>query len=72
MIIRSGGDLLLSFSGEPGLSYRVQYSTNLTPPQVWNEFTPPTIHSAAQDGTVTHRDVNPPDPQRFYRTVTNP
>ena len=71
-ITRSGGDILLSFPGEPGLSYRVQYSTNLAPPQVWHEFTPPAIYSAGPDGTVTHRDVNPPDSQRFYRTVTNP
>ena len=72
MIVRNGCDFLLTFPGEPGLSYRVQYTTNLAPPQVWHEFTPPAIYSADPDGTVTHRDVNPPDPQRFYRAVTNP
>ena len=41
-------------------------------PQVWNEFAPPAIYPAAPNGAVTHRDVNPPDPQRLYRTVPSP
>ena len=71
-IARSGNDFLLSFPGEPGLRYHVQYTTSPDAPQVWNEFAPPAIYTAAPDGTVTHRDVNPPDPQRLYRAVDHP
>jgi len=71
-ISQSGDDFLLSFPGEPGLSYRVQYTTSPGAPLVWHEFAPPAIYTAAPDGAVTHRDVNPPDPQRLYRAVPGP
>jgi hypothetical protein len=71
-IVQSGTDFLLSFPGEPGLSYRVQYTTSPGVPQIWNEFTPPAIYTVAPNGVVTHRDVTPSDPQRFYRAVTSP
>ena len=71
-IAQSGNDFLLSFPGAPGLSYRVQYTTSPVAPQVWNEFVPPAIYTATPNGVVTHRDVTPPDPQRFYRAVASP
>lgn len=69
---QSGKDFLLSFLGEPGLSYRVQYASNSSAPVVWNEFAPPAIYTAAPDGAVAHRDVNPTDPHRIYRAVVSP
>jgi hypothetical protein len=71
-VSRSGGDFLLSFPGEPGLRYRVQYTLGSAEPYVWNEFAPPALYIAPANGAVTHRDVTPPDSLRLYRAVVSP
>ena len=70
-ISRSGNDIVVTFLCVPGGSYRVQYTTD-SGPYTWHEFASPAIHSAATNGVFSHRDVQPPDPVRFYRAVSNP
>ncbi len=71
-ITPTGDDFTITFLGVPGGSFRVQYTTDTSPPYTWNEFVPPAIHTATPNGVFTHTDVNPPDPVRLYRAVGNP
>ncbi|HEY9509112.1 MAG TPA: hypothetical protein VIV82_04555, partial [Verrucomicrobiae bacterium] len=68
----SGSDFVLTFIGVPGHTYRVQYTTSLSAPYVWNEFSPLAIYTAPTNGVFTHLDVNPPEPMRLYRAVPHP
>lgn len=65
-------DVVLTFVGVPGRSYRVQYTTSTGSPYVWQEFAPPVTYTTPANGVFTHTDADPPSPQRFYRTVANP
>jgi hypothetical protein len=58
----------LTWSALPGLAYQVQYTTNLAV-GVWNNIGSPVT---ATNATLTLSDVQPPDPQRFYRVVPSP
>jgi len=71
-IVASGKNFVFAFIGEPGLTYRVQYATTLTPPYTWLDFTPPAIHTAAPNGVFIDTDVNPGDSMRLYRSVLEP
>ncbi|HEU5124636.1 MAG TPA: Ig-like domain-containing protein [Verrucomicrobiae bacterium] len=71
-ITPSGSDFVLTFIGVPGHTYRVQYTTSLSAPYVWNEFSPLAIYTAPTNGVFTHLDVNPPEPMRLYRAVPHP
>ena len=71
-IVPSGADFAVTFLGVPGGSYRVQYTTSTGEPYTWNEFAPPVVVTAAANGVIPHTDVNPPEPMRFYRAVSNP
>ncbi len=71
-LVPSGDDFVVTFLGVPGGSFRVQYSTAGPPNYDWQEFAPQAIYTAAPNGVFTHTDVNPPDPVRFYRAVSNP
>jgi len=51
-----------------GLSYQLQYQTNLTQ-NAWINLGNP---FAASAGTLTTNDVAPSDPQRFYRLQVLP
>ena len=55
----------LSFQtvANPGLTYYLEYTTNLAPPVAWT-----TIVSTPGTGSIANLlDPNPPDSQRFYR-----
>jgi subtilase family serine protease len=62
------GALSLTWTVSPWLAYQVQYTTNLAA-NLWSN-----IGSAvtATNATLTLSDVQPPDPQRFYRVVPSP
>jgi hypothetical protein len=64
----ANGAITLTWTALPGLAYQVQYTTNLAG-NLWNN-----IGSAvtATNATLTLSDVQPPDPQRFYRVVMSP
>jgi len=66
------GNIQLTFLGVPGRQYRVQYTTSLVQPIVWNEFSPQAIYTAPPNGVILHTDPNPPGPMRFYRIVAHP
>ncbi len=71
-ITPSGSDFVLTFIGVPGHTYRVQYTTSLSAPYTWNEFSPLAIYTAPTNGVFTHLDVNPSEPMRLYRAVPHP
>jgi uncharacterized delta-60 repeat protein len=67
-----GADFVTQFIGVPGYAYRVQYTTNLTPPYTWNDFTPtPADYTAPDSGVFQHIDVAPGG-NRFYRAIPKP
>jgi hypothetical protein len=63
---------VLRFVGVPSRQYRIQYTTDVTPPRVWRDFNPSVIRTAPANGVFGHVDVNPPDPSRFYRAISQP
>lgn len=74
-VISDGPDVIVSFIGIPGRTYRVQYATNTIPPLEWREFMPAAIYSIptdAQVGVLNHSDINPPEPVRIYRAIPHP
>ncbi len=71
-IVASGADFTLTFVGVPGNSYRVQYTISISPPYAWQEFSPPAVFTAPANGVFSYTDVNPGNPVRLYRTVSNP
>jgi hypothetical protein len=71
-IAASGNDYVVSFIGVPGRMYRVQYTTSLSAPYTWTEFSPLAIFTAPANGVFSYTDVNPPGPVRLYRAVPHP
>jgi len=64
----ANGAITLTWTAVPGLAYQVQYTTNLAA-GVWDNLgSPATVANA----TLTVSEVQPPDPQRFYRVVFSP
>jgi hypothetical protein len=70
-ISASGADFRMTFIGVPGFGYRVQYTTQFTPPQTWNEFSPAATYTASASGIFTHTDFAPGGPGRLYRAIPN-
>ena len=68
----SGADFVITFVGVPNTSYRVQYTTSLSVPFSWLDFSPPAISAAAANGVFTYTDVAPGSPVRLYRAIGNP
>jgi hypothetical protein len=66
-----GADFVTHFIGVPGNGYRVQYTTVLTPPYVWQDFIPPADYTAPDHGVFLHTDVAPGG-SRFYRAIPKP
>ena len=67
-----GADFVLKFLGVPGLTYRIQYTTNPSSLYTWNEFSPPAVVNAPANGVFSFTDVAPTDSLRLYRTVLRP
>ena len=70
-IVSSGGDYTLTFIGVSGNPYRVQYTTSASPPYVWNDFSPAATFTAPANGIFQYVDINPPNPVRLYRAISN-
>lgn len=64
----SNGVLTISWGSIPGVTYHVQYTTNLAQPS-WTDL-PPDV--TAIDVTASTTDLVGPDVQRFYRVVVGP
>ncbi len=65
-IVADGNDSVLTFVGIPGIGYEIQYTTDLSGTPTWTTLTTQTAGAA---GMFAYRDVNPPPPGRFYRTL---
>ena len=50
------------------MTYQLQYTTSLSAPN-WSNLGAPII---ASGGGITVSDIQPADPQRFYRVVLTP
>ena len=70
-ITASGGNFTVTFIGVPGNPYRIQYTTSPGAPYFWNEFVPAATVTAPANGVFQQVDVNPPDPVRLYRAISN-
>ena len=66
-----GADFVTQFIGVPGYAYRVQFTTDLTPPYTWQDFSPPADYTAPNSGVFQHTDVAPGG-NRFYRAIPKP
>lgn len=65
--VTTNGDFQLTLTGQPGLSYRVDVSTNLT------SWTPVSTNTAAPNGTFKYTDTAARNfNTRFYRAVQLP
>jgi hypothetical protein len=60
----SGTDVTLVWSSLAGQTYRVQYTTDLTPTITWTDLTPDVPATGA---TATYTDHAGAATQRFYR-----
>jgi hypothetical protein len=67
-VILSNGVLTISWGAISGLTYQVQYTTNLAEPN-WVAL-PPDV--TATNATASTTDFTQPDTQRFYRVVVVP
>ncbi len=67
-VTRENGTIQLGWAAFPGLSYQVQYSTNLTQSH-WVNLGPPIVAAGATAGAA---DPAGPDPARFYRVILRP
>src|ERR1035441_3702070 len=63
-ITMSGTDVTLVWSAVAGQTYRVQYTTDLTPTITWTDVTGDVLATGA---TATKTDAFGAAPQRFYR-----
>lgn len=68
-IARSGADLVLTFIGVPGRTYRVQYTASPMPPYTWHDAPGVPDHTAPANGVFIHLDPAPADAFRLYRAV---
>jgi hypothetical protein len=50
----------------------VQYTTSLTAPYDWQEFSPAATFTAPDGGVFSHTDLSPGGGTRFYRAIPNP
>jgi PKD repeat protein len=64
----SNGVLTISWGSISGLTYRVQYATNLAAPS-WNNLG---VDVMATGDTASTTDLTEPDAQRFYRVLVVP
>jgi PKD repeat protein len=64
----SNGVLTISWGSISGLTYRLQYTTNLSNPS-WNDLVPDVM---ASGDTASTTDLTSPDAQRFYRVKVVP
>lgn len=74
-VTSSGDSFSVSFLGVPGYRYRVQFSTSVSAPYVWQDFHPAAVYTAPDTGTVgvfRHTDSEPSGPLRLYRAVPEP
>jgi hypothetical protein len=63
---RAGGNVILTWNSQSGVSYHVQYRNSLT--NGWANLAGPIIASGA---AISWTNANPSSPQRFYR-ITSP
>ena len=70
-VAAASGSFTLTFIGVPGNLYRVQYTTSSGSPFVWNDFSPAATFTAPASGVFQYLDVNPPNPVRLYRAISN-
>jgi hypothetical protein len=66
--VSANGSVTLTWSAMTGMAYQLQYTTNLSAPNWSNLGSPITANS----GAIATSDVQPADPQRFYRVVLAP
>jgi hypothetical protein len=66
--VSASGSITLTWSATPNVTYQLQYTTDLGLLNWSNLGSPITAGSAA----ITTSDVQPADPQRFYRVVLAP
>ena len=64
----TSGSISLTWSAMSGVTYQLQYTTNLST-LVWTNLGPPTT---ATGGSISTSDVTTSNPQRFYRVVVAP
>ena len=64
----ANGSITLAWSAVAGVAYQLQYATTLSPPN-WSNLGSPIT---ADSGAIATADVQPADPQRFYRVVLAP
>jgi hypothetical protein len=62
------GSITLTWSAVTGVTYQLQYPTTLGPPN-WSNLGSPV---AANSSAIATSDIQPADPQRFYRVVLAP
>jgi hypothetical protein len=67
-VVQAPGSLTLAWSAVTGLTYQVQYTTNLFPVN-WSNLGSATV---ATNSTMTASDFTEPDGQRFYRVALLP
>ncbi len=67
-VMLSNGSITLTWGAFAGISYAVQYKTNLAQPGWINLPAGVSVNGS----TATATDLNPPDAQRFYRVITVP
>jgi hypothetical protein len=60
------GTVTVTFAGIPGYTYRVQYTTELTPPVTWSDFSTNTVPPG---GLFQITDTVGGTTNRYYRTV---
>lgn len=70
-IVSQAGSFTITSQGVPGSVYRFQYTTSSSAPYVWNEFSPPAVFTAPNNGVFQYVDANPPGPLRLYRVISN-
>jgi hypothetical protein len=64
----AGGAFAFTWTALPGMTYQVQYTTNLAAP-VWNNLGGAIT---ATKTVLSSSDAQPPDQQRFYRVILLP
>jgi hypothetical protein len=60
-----GSSYSVTFSGTPGVTYRIQRATDIAGP--WTTISTQTVTAS---GLITYSDTSPPAGQAFYRVIT--